>query len=178
MKNKKRIIGIVVIISTIVLVALFILLKKDIARKNNMEKTAKPVNTVERENAELIIEIRAYEDSISSFEKITVEEAVRKISEKERFVLYTGRITCEDCRRIVPYLSMIAKEKNIKIFYLDSENTKIDSDIKSFREKYEIRSVPSIILFEKDQYKSAKFDYNASNIKYELINALKNIGVS
>ncbi len=82
-----------------------------------------------------------------------VFEIKNKIKNKDRFFLYTGRGTCPWCKKFMYYLNEIIDEDNIDIYYLDSQDTMIDSDLKSFRDIYNIKYVPSLIYFWGTSYK-------------------------
>ena len=112
-------------------------------------------------NSQLEMEILAYKHAELSFLRLTAEEVNDKIENGDHFFLYTGRITCQYCRTIVPILNKVIKDNNIELYYLDSENTKEDIILSNFRDTYGIKTVPSIIYFiGKDDYHT--FELNMS----------------
>lgn len=112
-------------------------------------------------NSQLEMEILAYRHAELSFLRLTAEEVNDKIENGDHFFLYTGRITCQYCRKIVPILNKVIKDNNIELYYLDSENTKEDIILSNFRDTYGIKTVPSIIYFiGKDDYHT--FELNMS----------------
>ena len=107
--------------------------------------------STELSNADTLeMECIAYKHFTGNFTAITANELSIKIANKESLFLFTGRITCEWCRKLVPILSEIAVNNKIEIFYLDSESTESDSQLKDFRQKYNIDFVPSILYFDTD----------------------------
>ena len=87
--------------------------------------TSTELNTVDTLEMECI----AYEHFTRDFTAITINELNTKIINKESFFLFTGRMTCEWCRKLVPVLSEVAANNKIEIFYLDSEATESDSKL-------------------------------------------------
>ena len=102
----------------------------------------------------LQMDLLLYIHSVQSFLKKTPQEITEMIQSDQHFYLYTGRATCEWCRKLVPILSRVADEQNVSIYYLDSENTESDKEISDFRNEYNIEFVPSLIYF------SGNYDYS------------------
>jgi len=100
----------------------------------------------------LRMEILAYTQGCLGFTTLDVNDVLKKIDEKDSFLLYTGRVTCEWCRKLVPTLADIVQTHQIEVFYLDSEDSQINDELKQFRETYAIPTVPSIIRFSEDGY--------------------------
>ena len=142
MKNKQKAAVIVVLI----IIAGFILWgvhnnqgkEKEIAKEENSDSA----------NMMLEMELIAYSHAEMNFIRLTADEVNAKIMEDSPFFLYTGRATCQWCRKMVPVLNKVIKERNIEMFYLDSENTEEDEVLSNFRNKYGIETVPSIIYFK------------------------------
>lgn len=142
MKNKRKVI---VIVALIVIVGFVILLVYN--NETNENKFAKE-ETGDSQEMMLEMELIAYRHAEMSFIRLTAEEVNAKIKEGTPFFLYTGRATCQWCRKMVPVLNKVIKEDNIEMFYLDSENTDEDKVLSEFRKEYEIKTVPSIIYFK------------------------------
>lgn len=142
MKNKRKVI---VIVAFIVVVGFVFLLVYD--NETNENKFAKE-ETGDSQEMMLEMELIAYRHAEMSFIRLTAEEVIAKIKEGTPFFLYTGRATCQWCRKMVPVLNKVIKEGNIEMFYLDSENTEEDKVLSDFRKEYEIKTVPSIIYFK------------------------------
>ena len=145
MKNKRKVI---VIVAFIVVVGFVFLLVYD--NETNENKFAKE-ETGDSQKMMLEMELIAYRHAEMSFIRLTAEEVNAKIKEGTPFFLYTGRATCQWCRKMVPVLNKVIKEGNIEMFYLDSENTEEDKVLSDFRKEYEIKTVPSIIYFKSSE---------------------------
>lgn len=86
-----------------------------------------------------------YKEGVSLFKKILSEEADKLLSNEDLAVIYIGRETCPYCRKFVKKLSELATEISITIYYVDSNNF-ADNEMNSFREKYNILTIPGFII--------------------------------
>ena len=86
-----------------------------------------------------------YEEDVELFEKVLSTEADQLLSTKELAIVYIGRATCPFCRKFAEKLSGLANEINSTIYYVESDNYS-DDEINSFREKYNIVTVPGFIV--------------------------------
>lgn len=86
-----------------------------------------------------------YKEDISLFTKVISEEADKLLSNENLAVVYIGRETCPYCRKFAKKLSGLVNEINTTIYYVDSNNPS-DNEIASFREKYNIVTVPGFIV--------------------------------
>lgn len=69
--------------------------------------------------------------------KVTPEEIVEKIENKETFYLYVGDPLCPWCRSVIEKSIEVAKEKNVKkIYYIDIWD---DEGNEILRDKYELQ---------------------------------------
>lgn len=87
----------------------------------------------------------SYKEDVSLFTKILSEEAHKLLSNENLAVVYIGRETCPYCRKFAKKLSGLVNEINTTIYYVNSDNPS-DNEIKSFREKYNIITVPGFIV--------------------------------
>ena len=92
-----------------------------------------------------MIEEYSYEEDVSLFTKIISEEADKLLSNEDLAVVYIGRETCPYCRKFAKKLSGLFREINTTIYYVDINNFS-DNNLKSFREKYNIVTVPGFIV--------------------------------
>ena len=86
-----------------------------------------------------------YEEDIELFEKVLSTEADQLLSTEELAIVYIGRATCPFCRKFAKKLSGLTSEINSTIYYVESDNYS-DDEINSFREKYNIVTVPGFIV--------------------------------
>ncbi|MFS1001221.1 hypothetical protein [Enterococcus casseliflavus] len=92
-----------------------------------------------------------YEDNIKSLMKISPDELEKKLerSKDATFYVYFGRATCPYCREFVKDLKYYTLNKENMVYYIDTENTDIDSSIQRIRKEYQVEYVPTFIKFEK-----------------------------
>lgn len=86
-----------------------------------------------------------YKEDVELFEKVLSTTADKLLSTEELAIVYIGRSTCPFCRKFAKKLSRLATEMNSTIYYVESDNT-LDDEINSFREKYNILTVPGFIV--------------------------------
>lgn len=145
MKSNKKIICMMIALGLLALIGVVTFWEAGEAKAENLVAEKE---TVDSNKLNLEMELIAYSHAELNFVRITADELNVKIDEENPFFLYTGRATCQWCRKMVPILSKVIKEINIEMFYLDSENTETDESLSDFREKYGIKTVPSIIYFK------------------------------
>lgn len=122
-------------------------ISNDINKQALLQSMSEYIEIMNSEKSQVTDE---YEVVVQDFAQIKAEEVTAKINNGDSFFLYTGRGTCPWCRKFVPVLNEVAKEQNIVIYYLDSENTQQDANLSSFRDTYTIKSVPTFMYFAKD----------------------------
>lgn len=86
-----------------------------------------------------------YEEDIKIFKKILSKQADELLSTEEVAVIYIGRGTCPYCRKFAKKLSAVSHKINTVTYYIDSEDFS-DDGIASFRQKYNIPTVPGFIV--------------------------------
>lgn len=86
-----------------------------------------------------------YKEDVKLFEKVLSTEAAKLLSNEDLDIVYIGRETCPFCRKFAKKLSGLANKINTTIYYVDSENFS-DDGLKSFREQYNISTVPGFIV--------------------------------
>ena len=86
-----------------------------------------------------------YQEDIKRFNKISSAEAKQLLTAEGLAVIYIGRGTCPYCRKFAKKLSSIVPKMDTTIYYVDSSNVS-DTEIDSFREQYDIVTVPGFIV--------------------------------
>jgi len=86
-----------------------------------------------------------YKKDIKSFEKVLSTQAAKLLSNEDLVTVYIGRETCPFCRKFAKKLSGLTNKINTTIYYVDSENFS-DNELNSFREQYNIATVPGFIV--------------------------------
>lgn len=104
-------------------------------------------------------EIKKYNNSVIGFTKADVKSIKNKLDNNDSFFLYIGRSTCPWCRKLISLLRDLSIKQEIEIFYLDSQDTETNAELKEFRNRYGVKYVPSILFFDKNkEYKKVDFD--------------------
>ena len=62
----------------------------------------------------------------SEFTPISISTAKDKISSIDKFILFIGRPSCPYCQLFEPKLSNVARNSNLTIFYINSENSEYE----------------------------------------------------
>ena len=118
--KKLIILGIVAVIILIVSVKTNNYIKSDAYKfKNEYEKLNKVDN-----NRKVKI------DKDNTIKYATLDDIVKKIENKETFVVYFGFAKCPWCRSMVENLVSIAKEKTTTVYYVDIEEKRDVKEIK------------------------------------------------
>lgn len=86
-----------------------------------------------------------YKEHIKAFKQICSNEADKLLSEEKLAAVYIGRETCPYCRKFVKKLASLADKVDTSIYYINSDNSS-DNEIPSFREKYNVITVPGFIV--------------------------------
>ena len=110
-----------------------------------------------------------YEENVKLFEKVISTQAEELLSNKDLAVIYIGRATCPFCRKFAKKLSALTNKINTTIYYVDSSNFS-DNLIASFREKYNIVTVPGFIVSKNGEIE-VRCDSSLS--EDEILNLLK-----
>ena len=86
-----------------------------------------------------------YKEDVKLFKKILSIKADELISKEGSTIIYIGRSTCPFCRKFAKKLNALVNKINTPIYYIDTEDFS-DNEIKSFRDKYNIITVPGFIV--------------------------------
>lgn len=86
-----------------------------------MEKSEKKSVSETESTSALEMEILAYSEFTDDFIQVETDDVYKLAATNQPFILYTGRVTCEWCQKIVPMLYEVQNEKQCLIYYLDSE---------------------------------------------------------
>lgn len=94
----------------------------------------------------------SYDDIVSGFTTISTKKLEEKVGEGEELYVYVGRKDCPYCQKFVPVLKEVAKTKDLKIYYID---TNVDPDIDAFAEKLGMEYVPSLLYVKEGDIRMA-----------------------
>lgn len=93
----------------------------------------------------------SYEKYVASFEKIDSKTAQQLVKGEGEAIIYIGKEVCPFCRKFVKKLNKVAEETNVHIYYVDSANQSDMEGITSFRQSYNIPTVPGFIYKNGDE---------------------------
>lgn len=81
-----------------------------------------------------------------TFIKVSAQAAEKMIETEDKVVLFIGRPSCPYCRRFEPKLANVAMKTGTKVIFINSEDFTDLSDIQAFRHKYQIPTVPGLLV--------------------------------
>lgn len=110
-----------------------------------------------------------YKENIKSFKVVESKEADKLLESENLSVVYIGRETCPFCRKFAKKLSSLTDKINTDIYYVNSDNLS-DNEVKSFREKYNVLTVPGFIV---SKNKEVKVRCDSSTPEDEILNMIK-----
>ena len=89
-----------------------------------------------------------------NFIKLSYNEILEKVSNKEDFVLCVSASECTHCKSYKPKLRKISKDYDIKIYYTDIDKFD-DKDYDEFKEKFSFDGgTPTTIFFKEGEEKT------------------------
>lgn len=112
----------------------------------------------------------SYIEDIKNFKEILSSEADILLQQNDLTVVYVGRETCPYCRKFARKLSDISYLINTTIYYINTASLN-DTEISSFRQKYNIVTIPGFIV-NKNGYIIVRCD--SSIPEQELLNLINN----
>lgn len=101
-----------------------------------------------------------FSDIVETFDPITPENAQNKIDAANKEIIFIGRPTCPFCQKFAPKLKTVADDHHLIIHYIFSQDPTYQEEIDALREKYQIETVPALILT--DETPSIKCDSSMS----------------
>lgn len=90
---------------------------------------------------------QSYPDIYNYLNSLTVQKFKKMIDDKENFLVYVGRPTCQDCSNFEPQIISIIKSQKMEsqFYYLNVSKLKEnESEWLNFKAKYEIIYTPTI----------------------------------
>ena len=113
--------------------------------------------------------------SKSNLEEIKYDQMMKKVDNKESFVVLFSQTTCSHCMDFKPKLEKVSNEFNIKIYYLETDL--LDEDTYAeLKKKFSFSGTPTTIFVVKGEEKSAATRINGDVSKEKIISKLKSNG--
>lgn len=106
-----------------------------------------PATAASDEDERLQRELAAYDKAAAGFIGIGASEVAAKEDAGKDFYLYIGRPTCRWCRRLLPSMAQVFADRGVDLYYLDSTNTDADEALAAFRDRYGVKTVPTVFHF-------------------------------
>ncbi len=113
--------------------------------------------------------------SKSYFEEIKYAEMMKKIDNKDSFVVLFSQTTCSHCMDFKPKLEKVANEFNIHIYYLETDILDAE-DLKELKNNFSFSGTPTTIFIVNGEEKSAATRINGDVSREKIISKLKSNG--
>nr|WP_205395873.1 thioredoxin domain-containing protein [Streptococcus lutetiensis] len=78
------------------------------------------------------------------FTNISVAAAKEQLQTADEFILFIGRPTCPFCQRFEPKLSHVAKDNQLDVYYINSEQ--VTAELEELRSSYKVATVPGLLV--------------------------------
>ncbi|MBG9981943.1 thioredoxin family protein [Aerococcaceae bacterium DSM 111020] len=95
-----------------------------------------------------------FDEIVQNFIPVLAKEADQKLENEKGTIVFIGRPTCPYCRKFVQTLDKAYAEKELVIHYVNSEHPEDANDLKTFRDKYDIPTVPGLLYSNGDTVQS------------------------
>lgn len=89
--------------------------------------------------------IEDYREEVKVFKETTPEEAERLLEAKTGKIVYIGFESCPYSRKFVHKLSPLAEDKGLEVYYVNAKDADYAEEIKEFRQKYHVKTVPGLL---------------------------------
>ena len=121
------------------------------ASESSTVSSVSQVSTSENEVEHDLKLTKLYKEIVKSFQETNAENVLNNKLAKGN-LLYFGRETCPFCREFLPVLKETSDlyHTPFKIYYLNTEDSHKNSQIKKAMEKYNVTGVPTLIYLKKD----------------------------
>jgi len=108
--------------------------------------------------------------------ELKYEDVMKKIENKESFVLCLSQTTCQHCADFKPKLKEVAKEYKKELYYIET-NLLTEEEATSFKKIISFSGTPTTVFITEGEEKTAANRINGDLSKDKLIKKLKSNGI-
>lgn len=105
-----------------------------------------------------------------TYREVTPEKAEMLLKDEGGTIVFIGRETCPFCRSFIPKLDNVVKENDVPVYFVHSEHPDYLAEIASFRNKYDVPTVPGLLYSTGDGVKSRSDSSMSENEIAEFLN--------
>lgn len=107
--------------------------------------------TVTRPEGEKMM--KTFAEIVADFQAVTVQAVEDKMAQGDKVILFVGRATCPYCQRFAPKLANVAEADGLRVDFISSEDLNQLEAIQALRAKYDMKTVPALLVAENGQAK-------------------------
>lgn len=111
----------------------------------------------------------------SYFKELKYDEVIKKIENKEDFVLLVSQTECVHCISYKPKLKKVAKENKVYIYYIDVDLL-TDEETDNFKKYISFSSTPTTLFLKNGEEVTAANRINGDANKEKIIKKFKSNG--
>lgn len=109
-----------------------------------------------------------------SLQELKSNEVIKKINNKETFVLCVSQTTCSHCMMYKPTLKKLANKHNINIYYVDIDLFE-EKEEKEFEKYIHIDGTPTTIFYINGEEKTTAYRLEGNVPSYKVEEKLKKL---
>ena len=113
--------------------------------------------------------------SKSNLEEIKYDKMMKKIENKDSFILMLSQTDCSHCKAFKPRLAKVAKEFNIKVYYLETDLLD-ETTHDELKKTFNFSGTPTTVFIVEGEEKSAATRINGEASREKIISKLKSNG--
>ena len=86
-------------------------------------------------------------DEDKYLKEISLTKVLKKIEDKERFILYIKQTSCEHCKAFTPVFARVLMENKQKAYVLNLTNLS-EEDTKTYEKKFNVSGTPTVLFYD------------------------------
>lgn len=111
----------------------------------------------------------------SYFVEIKYNEVMKKIENKESFVLLLSQTTCSHCAEYKPKLTIVSKKYKVEVYYLETDLLN-EEESAELKKKFSFSGTPTTVFVIDGDEKTAATRINGDVSEEKIISKLKSNG--